>query len=50
MDRCVRDCVFLLATILHLLGLDHRRLTCPYNGRNFRITDVLGEVLHKIIA
>jgi hypothetical protein len=42
--------VFLLATILHLLGLDHRRLTCPYNGRNFRITDVSGEVLHKIIA
>jgi uncharacterized protein (DUF1501 family) len=38
------------ATILHLLGLDHRRLTYPYNGRNFRLTDVSGEVLHKIIA
>jgi hypothetical protein len=38
------------ATILHLLGLDHTKLTYPYNGRNFRLTDVSGEVLHKIIA
>lgn len=38
------------ATILHLLGLDHERLTYNYNGRNFRLTDVAGEVIHKIIA
>lgn len=38
------------ATVLHLLGLDHQKLTYPYNGRNFRLTDVAGEVIHKIIA
>lgn len=38
------------ATILHLLGLDHQRLTYPYNGRNFRLTDVAGEVIQKIIS
>ena len=37
-------------SILHLLGLDHTKLTYPYNGRNFRLTDVSGAVLHKIIA
>ena len=38
------------ATILHLLGLDHERLTYKYNGRQYRLTDVAGEVLHQIIA
>jgi hypothetical protein len=38
------------ATILHLLGIDHKKLTYPYNGRNFRLTDVAGEVLHRVIA
>ncbi|HWG44305.1 MAG TPA: DUF1501 domain-containing protein [Gemmataceae bacterium] len=38
------------ATILHLLGLDHTRLTYKYNGRNFRLTDVSGEVIKKILA
>ncbi len=38
------------ATILHLLGLDHTRLTYRYNGRNFRLTDVYGEVVQKILA
>jgi hypothetical protein len=38
------------ATILHLLGLDHTKLTYRYNGRNFRLTDVAGDVIHKIIA
>jgi len=38
------------ATILHLLGLDHTRLTYRYNGRNFRLTDVAGEVIHSIIG
>ena len=38
------------ATILHLLGLDHTRLTYQYAGRNFRLTDVQGEVVHDIIG
>ncbi len=38
------------ATLLHLLGLDHEKLTYKYNGRRFRLTDVAGEVLQDIIA
>ncbi len=38
------------ATILHLLGLDHERLTYNYAGRDFRLTDVYGRVAHEIIA
>jgi hypothetical protein len=38
------------ATILHLLGIDHTRLTYRYSGRDFRLTDVAGTVLHEIIA
>ena len=38
------------ATMLHLLGLDHRQLTFFYNGRNFRLTDVFGDVVRKILA
>ncbi len=38
------------ATILHLLGIDHSRLTYNYNGRNFRLTDVAGEVIKQIVA
>ena len=38
------------ATALHLLGLDHTKLTYSYSGRNFRLTDVAGEVVHDIIA
>ncbi len=38
------------ATILHLLGMDHTRLTYKYNGRRFRLTDVGGKVLHDILA
>ncbi len=38
------------ATILHLLGLDHERLTYRYSGRDFRLTDVAGEVVKGIIA
>ncbi len=38
------------ATILHLLGLDHERLTYNYAGRDFRLTDVSGDVVHDIIA
>ncbi len=38
------------ATILHLLGLDHTKLTYRYAGRNFRLTDVHGEIVHDIFA
>jgi hypothetical protein len=38
------------ATILHLLGIDHKQLTYFHNGRRYRLTDVAGEVLHKILA
>ena len=38
------------ATILHLMGLDHEKLTYRYSGRDFRLTDVHGKVIHDIIA
>ena len=38
------------ATILHLLGLDHKRLTYHYAGRDFRLTDVHGRVIRDIVA
>jgi hypothetical protein len=38
------------ATMLHLLGIDHTRLTFRYSGRDFRLTDVFGEVIEEIIA
>jgi hypothetical protein len=38
------------ATLLHLLGLDHQRLTFNYGGRNFRLTDVYGNVVREILA
>ena len=38
------------ATILHILGLDHTRLTYRYSGRDFRLTDVAGNVIHDILA
>ena len=38
------------ATILHLMGLEHTKLTYRYSGRDFRLTDVGGNVAHKIIA
>lgn len=37
------------ATILHLLGINHERLTYRHAGRDFRLTDVYGEVAHKIV-
>jgi uncharacterized protein (DUF1501 family) len=37
------------ATILHLLGLDHEKLTYRYNGRDFRLTDVHGKVIQEIL-
>ena len=38
------------ATILHLLGLDHKKLTFKHSGRRFRLTDVAGRVIDQIIA
>jgi uncharacterized protein (DUF1501 family) len=40
----------LQATILHLLGFDHTRLTYRFQGRDFRLTDVSGEVVTKLLA
>jgi uncharacterized protein (DUF1501 family) len=40
----------LQATILHLLGLDHERLTYRYSGRDFRLTDIHGRVVKDILA
>jgi hypothetical protein len=36
--------------MLHLLGVDHERLTYFHNGRRYRLTDVAGRVLNKILA
>ncbi|HMC10348.1 MAG TPA: DUF1501 domain-containing protein [Pirellulaceae bacterium] len=38
------------ATLLHLLGIDHERLTFKFQGRPYRLTDVAGEVVRKLIA
>ena len=38
------------ATILHALGIDHRRLTYRYQGRDFRLTDVHGELIEPVLA
>ena len=38
------------ATMLHLLGMDHTRLTYKFQGRNFRLTDVSGKVVTKLIV
>ena len=40
----------LQATILHALGLDHEQLTYRYQGRDFRLTDVHGEVKHQLFG
>jgi hypothetical protein len=40
----------LQATILHLLGFDHERLTYRYAGRDFRLTDVYGRVVKELVA
>ncbi len=51
--RAVKDRVHihdLHATLLHVLGFDHERLTYRYAGRDFRLTDVAGRVLHDILA
>ncbi len=40
----------LQATLLHLLGVDHKKLVYRFQGRDFRLTDVHGEVATKILA
>ncbi len=44
------DVYDLQATILHLLGIDHKRLTYKFQGRHFRLTDVHGEIVEKILT
>jgi hypothetical protein len=51
--RVARDKVHihdLQATILHLLGLDHQRLTFRFQGRDFRLTDVHGHIVNRLLA
>jgi hypothetical protein len=38
------------ATLLHLFGLDHKKLTYRFQGRDFRLTDVGGNVVSKLLA
>ncbi len=38
------------ATMLHLFGMDHLKLTVRFNGRDVRLTDVAGNVVHELIA
>ncbi len=38
------------ATVLHLMGLDHEKLTYRHSGRDFRLTEVHGEVVKKVLA
>ena len=38
------------ATMLHLLGFDHEQLTYRFQGRDFRLTDVSGEVVKAVLA
>jgi hypothetical protein len=40
----------LKATILHCLGIDHKRLTYRFQGRDFRLTDVAGEVVTGVLS
>ena len=40
----------LQATILHLMGMDHESLTYPFQGRNFRLTDVHGTVIREVLS
>jgi hypothetical protein len=49
----VRDPVHvhdLNATILHLLGVEHKQLTFKYQGRDFRLTDIHGELIQPILT
>ena len=43
-------CYDVHATILHLLGIDHEKLTFRHAGRDFRLTDVMGRVVKEVLA
>jgi hypothetical protein len=43
-------CYDIHATVLDLLGIDHKRLTYRHNGIDRRLTDVYGDVIHEILA
>jgi hypothetical protein len=45
-----RDVPDLHATMLHLMGMDHKKLTYRFGGRDMRLTDVHGEVIEKIVG
>jgi hypothetical protein len=47
-DRC--GSIDLHATLLALMGLDHEQLVYPYAGRDFRLTDVRGNVVREVFA
>jgi len=38
------------ATLLHLLGIDHEKLTFRYGGRDFRLTDIHGRVVKELLS
>jgi hypothetical protein len=38
------------ATILHLIGIDHKRFTYRFEGRDYRLTDISGELVTKLMA
>jgi hypothetical protein len=38
------------ATMLHAMGLNHERLTYRFSGRDFRLTDVAGNVIHQVLS
>jgi arylsulfatase A-like enzyme len=40
----------LQATILHLMGMDHKKLTYRFQGRDYRLTDVHGKVVREVLA
>jgi hypothetical protein len=44
------DCYDMHATILHLLGIDHEKLTFRHNGINRRLTDVHGELISEVLS
>ena len=46
----VREIHDLHATLLHILGVDHTRQTFRFGGRDMRLTDVHGDVIHEVLA
>ena len=46
----LKQCSMMVATILHLIGFDHEKLTYRHAGRDYRLTDVEGHVVKEIIV